>query len=195
MSRLALAVASVVCLALTMGKADAQYDCDYCPSCYCPQAPSCDCPATTGVRRCGCDLGYKSKEQNNCNSKNIEFNFFKKTVTKSGKGNPFFGEEPPMGFAVSSMPVLNISTNAVPIDLSARRASIDIDSAAALARAFSEARAAGPNTASAASGSTCEDPCGDIKQLQQDVEQLKELTYKLTVALDRLSLEHTSDDN
>ncbi|WP_139228283.1 hypothetical protein [Planctomicrobium piriforme] len=110
---------------------------------------------------------------------------FSRTIIRKNNFSGMFGEAPPAGFAVSSMPVLNVSAAAIPVNFGAASSS-NADLAAAVVRMLGEQRASNAS-ATAAASSTCNDPCGDIKQLQSDVQELKEITVKLSLVVEKLS--------
>ena len=94
------------------------------------------------------------------------------------------GEAPPTGATiVMSTPATFSTMAALPISIGASSSNFDADAVAAALERRHSARA----SASAATDNTkCADPCGDIKQLQSDVAQLKEIVVNLTNVVEAL---------
>ena len=183
------------------------------PSCVAPScvAPSCvapcdmnyGCAETThccGIhcQCCGSNGGSGSSQccdSNKCHKPWINIDCsrtFNRTVTKKNGGWAGFGEAPPHGFAVSSMPVLPLNISAMPISFNsgAAASSADSDDLARLLRELLREKnsAAAASAAAAASTPTkCEDPCGQILQLRNDVDQLATITRNLTAAVEELA--------
>lgn len=97
------------------------------------------------------------------------------------------GEAPPVGASVvMSSPVVFSATAALPISFNQQSSAsaADVNTLAAAIVAAQKASAA--SAAPAAANNTCNDPCGDIKQLQSDVQQLKQITVNLTNVVEKL---------
>ncbi len=123
------------------------------------------------------------------NNKCCRPNYTKIIIKRSSwGGGPFIGAAPPQGFAVGSVPAMMVATptfamapasfNTAPAGLS----TADIRSIADEMR-----RQTAAPTAAAAADRECNDPCGSIKQLRQDVDRLILVTDRLTVAVDKLA--------
>ena len=188
MRAVAVPILIVTVHVVSNGQVNAQCSCAAPPSCAVPCAPSCAAP--------GCASAYSGGYCSNCQAcqgsrgcprccKKRTFNFdFSRTIIKRNLWGGL-GEAPPVGFAVSSVPALTVSTPSIPISLATANNDNAVQLASAMIRMLNEDRAA---TAAAASASSnvCEDPCGSIKQLEDDVRQLREITVKLTLAVEEL---------
>lgn len=112
-----------------------------------------------------------------------------KTVTKKNVGWAGFGEAPPQGFAVSSMPVLPVNISAMPISFNSAAAasSADSDELARLLRELLREKNSAAAATAANTPAKCDDPCGQILQLRNDVDQLATITRNLTAAVEELA--------
>lgn len=149
-------------------KASAQCSCAVpcSPSCAVPCSPSCAAPGGCGTcSSCqGCN-GCKS----GCGKPFIYIDRSKRIIKKNAWSG--FGETPPEGFVVASVPAINLNTMALPISFNSGRN--DNDLADAIARAISKNSTAGANNLASGGGAVCTDPCGDIRQLQDDMARVK----------------------
>ena len=157
-------------------------DCCMMPSCAAPGSCGGSCgmhqsaPACGGCQNC-CPPAKKSHWIHIDLSRHITR---RDTIKKNAGG--FMGEAPPVGASVAmSSPIMFSTAAAIPVNFQ----SASTDNSAALVTALAamvkaNAAAAAPATAAATANTTCNDPCGDIKQLQSDVAQLKEIVVNLT---------------
>jgi hypothetical protein len=110
----------------------------------------------------------------------------------------FVGGAPPQGVAVASMPAMMIATSTfIPTasvasiaPASTNMSSADVER---VAEAIRRQAATAPTTA-ASSDRECKDPCGDIKQLRKDVDDLIAVTNRLTDAVNVLSAEYKKNN-
>ena len=183
------------------------------PSCVAPScvAPSCvapcdmnyGCAETThccGIRCQCCGANGGSGLSQCCDSNkwrkpwiNIDCSrTINKTVTKKN-GWAGFGEAPPQGFAVSSMPVLPLNISAMPVSFNSAAAasSADSDDLARLLRELLRERNSAAAATAASTPTKCDDPCGQILQLRNDVDQLATITRNLTAAVEELAKRET----
>ena len=147
------------------------------PSCSAPTMPSCAVPGCGPVcHSCGSCQGCQSDHCSECKTckekdKKRTFNFhFNRTVVKN---NVFggFGAKPPENTTVlASMPVITLNQLAVPINVTAGTTSSNPRS----------------NNTVASSDDECKDPCGDIKELQKNMNEMIRFTK---VMRDRIDLE------
>lgn len=179
------------------------------PSCLAPScvAPSCLAPSCVAPEGCGhyASSAHCCCQQQSCqhccgqgqycapkggsglfsrwNKRSVHIDLSKTIIKKNHWGG--FGEAPPPGFAVSSMPVLPLSVSAVPVSFNTAAASgSNSDLVAAMLEVLKTNQAA---ATAAAPADTCPDPCGDIRQLQSDVRQLTQITQNLTRAVSELA--------
>ena len=112
-----------------------------------------------------------------------------KTVTKKNGGWAGFGGTPPQGFAVSSMPVLPLNISAMPISFNsaATASSADSDDLERLLRELLREKTSAAAATAASTSTKCDDPCGQILQLRNDVDQLATITRNLTAAVEELA--------
>ena len=103
---------------------------------------------------------------------------------------------PPQGFATASVAAVMVPTFAVPataavtVPASPAQAGLSDDVIRRLAAEMKRQDAASaPAAAAAGDPKVCKDPCGDIKQLQQDVASLIKLTNELADAVGVLARE------
>lgn len=117
-----------------------------------------------------------------------------KTVTKKNGGWAGFGDAPPQGFAVSSMPVMPLNISAMPVSFNSAAAasSADSDELARLLRELLREKNAAAAATAASTPTKCEDPCGQILQLRNDVDQLATITRNLTAAVEELAKRQTT---
>lgn len=189
------------------------------PSCLAPSclAPSCvapeGCGNYAGGSSCCCQTSCCQNQccQNSCdqgqycapkrggglfsrwNNRSVHIDLSKTIIKKNHWGG--FGEAPPTGFAVSSMPVLPLSVSAVPVSFNTAAASnSNNELVAAMLEVLKNRPAAAVAAPTAASAGSCPDPCGDIKQLQSDVQQLTQITQNLTAAVAELAKRETADN-
>ncbi len=109
-------------------------------------------------------------------------------------GSTCFGPPAPAaGVVVSSVPALTVATPALPLSFGAVSAGgmseSDVARVAAAAARDVLAASGGDRAGAASAGAVsnrCDDPCADIKQLQHDVEHLRQITRNLAVAVDAL---------
>ena len=156
-------------IALNSASAQCQ-QCMQIPVC-CPQCQSCPndqgCDENRGCRNC-------------------------KVKIKRSVFGGFGGSMPPtQGVLVSSVPAITVAAPAIPIQFGANNASTS--DLVSLLRAANALNAA--NTASPASNDRCEDPCGDIKQLQQDVARLAAIAQNLANAVEELKRRSETSNN
>jgi hypothetical protein len=87
------------------------------------------------------------------------------------------------------MPVLPVNISAVPISFNAGAAASSADSelTSLLLETLREKRAASAAAAASSTPERCDDACGDIRQLQNDVKQLTDITRNLTAAVEELA--------
>lgn len=142
-------------------------------------APSCAAPG--GCESCS-TCGTCSTCQNCQPVKNIDRS---KRITKV-KRNVFLGalggEAPPQGTIVGSAPIINVPAM-VTLPVSFGGASINTNPSVGGAAINNK-----PKVGAAGLGdddSTCNDPCGDIKQLKQDVLELQEAILNLNSKQDK----------
>jgi len=137
-----------------------------------------------------CGIPCQCCDSNKCRKPWIHIDFSRtvnKTVTKKNGGWAGFGEAPPQGFAVSSMPVMPLNISAMPVSFNSAAAASSVDSDE-LERLLRELLREKSSAAAAASTpERCDDPCGDIRQLQSDVKQLSDITRNLTAAVAELA--------
>ena len=99
------------------------------------------------------------------------------------------GEAPPVGASVvMSTPAQFSPFAAMPISFQAAAPADNSAAIAALAKMILDGQKANASAAVAAAPAStkCEDPCGDIKQLQSDVQQLKQIVVNLTNVVEAL---------
>lgn len=197
-------------------------DCYVCPTCACP-SPSCSCPTTSqpsscnycnarpnfsgrsgyGVGRSVCKNCGNSKSdcssKDRCKTINIDFS---RTIIKKNLGGGLFGEAPPVGVTLASMPVLNVQTPAVTMGFAGVQSQGASSQSAGLNQELlleilkmRNASSGAASSAAAGNGVECEDPCADIKDLQSDVAQLREITVNLTKAVRELTDRELSRGN
>lgn len=196
--------------ALASASASAQQSCA-CPAMV-PPVPGCDAPSCVAPTYQGCAENCICSQSSGCGSKAsccnhdqncssgkccrplIYIDLSKRIVKKNGYGgNAMFGGAPPQGFAVTSMPVLPLNISAMPVSFngasSAGMNNTDLNNLMAAAAALNNIKTqqAAAASAAASSGLECKDPCGDIKQLQNDVAQIKEITRNLAAAVEELA--------
>lgn len=185
------------------------------PSCVAPScvAPSCvapcdvnhGCAETThccGIRCqcCGSNGGSGSSQccdSNICRKTWINIDCSRtinKTVTKKNVGWAGFGEAPPQGFVFSSMPVLPLNISAMPVSFNsvAAASSVDSDDLARLLRELLREKNSAADATAASTSTKCDDPCGQILQLRNDVDQLATITRNLTAAVEELAKRETT---
>ena len=110
----------------------------------------------------------------------------------SGGLSPIMGGAPPQGFAVSSVPAVMVQQPAIAIHPASFSTSTfgssgisNIDLERAADAAVRRSMSASGSAASTSASPTCQDPCGDILQLKQDVKDIKSSIEKITIALER----------
>lgn len=169
-----LPLSTLACFAglLVAGTAHAQCSCAA-PSC---AVPSCAAPG-------GCGNACRASNHDCCKkcSRNIDRS---RTIIKRSIFGGMMPEAPPTGVVVSSAAIVTANYPAVAVSFNGANNNIDA-AAAAIARALDDRRAA----PAAAAAQSCQDPCGDILQLRRDVNQLIDITNKLTLAIDKLANE------
>lgn len=142
------------------------------PSCAAPGMCSSGCQTCNVAPSCGgCEKCSRPKAR--CIHIDLSRTIHKGDKVKKNGG--FMGEAPPVGASVvMSSPVVFSATAALPISFNqqASASSIDVNALASAIVTAQKASAAAAAPAAAASN-TCNDPCGDIKQLQADMAILK----------------------
>lgn len=155
-----------------------------------PEVTFAQCSTCCGSKSCnGCDKCCRPL-------------YIKNVYKKNCFGGGLIGQAPPMGFAVASVPAIMVQTPAFaatpaiattaaiqvspasfsPSSLtSAGLSADDIHDLVELRRQKAKANVS-PATASS-TDPNCPDPCGQIKQLETDVKDLKEIVTNLTVAV------------
>lgn len=93
------------------------------------------------------------------------------------------GEAPPQGTVVGSAPIINVPAM-VTIPVSFGGASINTNPNVGGAGINNKAKVGAAGLGD--DQNTCNDPCGDIKQLQQDVLELQEAILNLSKKLDKI---------
>lgn len=113
-------------------------------------------------------------------------------VTKIIYKHPLLvGAVPPQGAAVASVPAVMVATPALAIHpaafapTGASLSQADIDRLAEAVRRSPASAAPSP-----AATRECNDPCGDIKQLRKDVDDLIAVTKRLTAVIEPLAVEY-----
>ncbi len=167
-------------------------------SCDCPPVPpSCEAPAchapmevysgcaeqsTCAVPQ-GCLNRWGGGIKSRCCRPLIHIDLSKHIVKKNGGSGSFLGEAPPAGYAVPSMAVLPVNITAMPVSFGTNN-SVDPASVLALAAAVrkmdEEDRVSNRVKTALDDDLECKDPCGQIKQVEMDVKELKEQIILLT---------------
>lgn len=97
---------------------------------------------------------------------------------------------PPYGVpVVGSVAAAMVPVTATPVNFTAAPASPDFATLAAFAKALNQQNTR-PAAAAASSDGECSDPCGSIKQLRRDVDDLLKVTTDLSKAVNVLSVEY-----
>jgi len=118
-------------------------------------------------------------------------------VTKKNSRWDALAEAPPTtGFVAYSVPVLQTNVAAVPVSFGAATSASSTLDREALQLLLDELRERKANAAAATAttaSNTCNDPCGQILQLKNDVEQLSLITRNLSLAVQKLADEHAKE--
>lgn len=197
MSRLSLGLAVFTIMGIVAPHLQAQSSCA-CPPKVPPScsAPSCEAPTyqgcaeVSGCTTCATGPSGKGLLSSKCCRPLIHIDLSKNIVKKNGRAGGFFGSPPPTGFAAPSMAVLPLNISTVPISYGQNQA---VDSQAFAAGMAMGLRAANPQghpqhaAAQGANDLECADPCGQIKQVEMDVRELKDQIIMLTAAVDKLA--------
>lgn len=175
--------ANAFALSLTMASSASALMAQECAApCWTP--PTCAAPSCAAPGGCGsCSTCGTCSTCQNCQPiKNIDRS---KKITKV-KRNVFLGalggEAPPQGTIVGSAPIINVPAM-VTLPVSFGGASINTNPNLGGAAINNK-----PKLGGAAIGDddrTCNDPCGDIKQLQHDVLELQEAIINLNSKQDK----------
>lgn len=165
--------------------------CEGCVSDGCSQQAGCSC---NGACRSGCQT---------CKSRSSHKPFINidlsrtvhKCVNKKNSRWDALAEAPPQGVVAYSVPMLHANVASIPVsfgDASVASSSVDRELLRSL---LEEARRERSAAAAAAAGTDnrCDDPCGQILQLKEDVDKLTKITQNLTLAVEKLASEH--DEN
>ena len=159
------------------------------PSDCCFTAPSCAAPGTCGMCQSapacgGCQKCCQPAKKFHCINIDLSRHITKGNKTKKTGG--FMGEAPPVGASVvMSSPVMFSTAAAIPVNFNTASSASAADIAVAVAAAM-KANAATAAVAAAPADTKCNDPCGSIKQLESDVQQLKQIVVNLTNVVEAL---------
>lgn len=168
------------------------------PSDCCYMGPSCAAPGTCGGSCGTCQSGGSGHSGGGCQKccppgkKHWIHIDLSRTINKGNKTKKtggFMGEAPPAGASVvMSSPVMFSTAAAIPINFqpASSASAADIQTLVAAAVQAQKASAAAASAAAASDTTKCADPCGDIKQLQSDVQQLKQIVVNLTNVVEAL---------
>ncbi len=100
------------------------------------------------------------------------------------------GEAPPVGGTVAMSTTAQFSSfAAMPISFQAAAPADNSAAIAALVKVLTDGQKANVSAAAAAAATTdttCNDPCRSIKQLESDVQQLKQIVVNLTNVVEAL---------
>lgn len=137
----------------------------------CAEQPTCAVPQSCSNRWTGI--------QRKCCRPLIQIDLSKHIVKKNGGGGSFWGETPPAGYSVPSMAVLPMGITAMPVSFGANN-SVDSATVQAIAAAVKASQASNQVNSVLDDDLECKDPCGQIKQVEMDVKELKEQIILLT---------------
>jgi hypothetical protein len=186
------------------------------PSCVAPScvAPSCVAPAQIfegcDSERCSrnaacncsksCYSGCRDCASGLCRKPLINIDLSRtvnKTVTKKNSRWDALAEAPPTtGFVAYSVPVLQTNVTAVPFSFGAATSAssnLDRETLQLLLDELRERKANAAAAATVAGDKQCPDPCGQIKQLEDDMKQLSLITRNLSLAVQKLAEEHANE--
>ncbi len=161
-------------------------DCCMMPSCAAPGTCGGSCGMCQSAPSCGgCQKCGQSGKKFHCINIDLSRHITKGNKTKKTGG--FMGEAPPVGSSiVMSSPVMFSTAAAIPVNFNSASSASAADIAVAVAAAMKANAASAAPAAAATANTTCNDPCGDIKQLQSDVQQLKQIVVNLTNVVEAL---------
>lgn len=175
------------------------------PSCMAPTCLAPSCVAPDNCNSCNacygdyCSAGCRQCNAAPCSSgprkwlkRSIHIDLSRTIIKKNNWGGPSFGEAPPSGFAVASMPVLPLNVSAVPVGFTSASVNSNDQLVSAMIRMLKD-RDTTSATTSASKRNTCDDPCGQILQLEDDVRQLTAITRNLTKAVEKLAKNQQDD--
>ena len=142
-----------------------------------PQVANAECPQCCSTQG-GCESTCKSCRPNHTKI------IYRRPIF----GGSCLGAAPPQGFAVGSVPAMMVATPTFAIaPASFTTASAGLSAADIRSIAEEVRRQPAAATATASADRECKDPCGDIKQLRQDVDRLIGVTDRLAIAVDKLA--------